>query len=80
LGGLEWMEGRVPTPDGEIRLFCSAREIKIYSNTGTGTLQFSSQRKPLSNGNNKIVSKGGNLYEMKVDKGRDYGIDYVYVD
>ena len=29
LGGLQWMEGKVPTPNGEVVLYVSKSEIKV---------------------------------------------------
>ena len=36
LGGLQWMEGKVPTPNGDIAVYCSKKEIKVKSAVGKG--------------------------------------------
>jgi hypothetical protein len=75
LGGLQWMEGKVPTPHGDISVYCSTTQIKIKGATGTGTLKFKSQSKPSSK-TAAIVSKGDNVYEVTVEQGKDYEIKY----
>lgn len=75
LGGLEWIDGIVPTPGGDIRLFCNASQIKISSDVGTGILRFKSHDVPKAD-HATIVSKGGNIYEMQVEKGMEYVLQY----
>ena len=75
LGGLQWMEGKVPTPHGDISVYCSTTQIKIKGATGTGTLKFKSQSKPSSK-TATIVSKGNNVYEVTIEAGKDYEIKY----
>lgn len=38
LGGLEWMEGEVPTPFGKITIKMNQKEISVFSDGGKGTL------------------------------------------
>ena len=38
LGGLEWMEGDVPTPFGKIHVKMNHQELSVYSDGGHGTL------------------------------------------
>ena len=38
LGGLEWMEGDVPTPFGKIHVEVRGKEVKVTSDGGHGTL------------------------------------------
>ena len=75
LGGLQWMQGKVPTPNGEIELNVSTTEIKITGASGTGTLRFKSKLKPVAEAGT-VVSKGNNLYEMKIEKDKSYIIRY----
>ncbi len=75
LGGLQWMEGKVPTPHGDISVYCSTTQIKIIGAIGTGTLKFKSQTKPAAKGAT-IVSKGNNVYEVTIEAGKDYEIKY----
>jgi hypothetical protein len=78
LGGLEWIDGSVPTPNGDISVYCNAKQIKVKSATGTGTLRFKSASKPVCKGVEiKEVSKLS--YEMIIEKGKDYNIIYKSV-
>jgi alpha-L-rhamnosidase len=75
LGGLAWMEGKVPTANGDISVYCSKKEIKVSSPTGVGKLKIKSKTKPVVNGAEvKEVSKG--LYEITIEKGKDYNVKY----
>ena len=75
LGGLQWMEGKVPTPHGEISIYCNATQIRIKGSEGTGTLRFKSDSKPMCK-EGTITSKGDNIYEMTVEAGKEYTIKY----
>ena len=79
LGGLEWIEGKVPTPHGEISVNCGQELIKVKSDTGKGTLKFKSGIKPVCEQGN-IISSGNNGYEMSIEKGIEYSIKYKCVD
>ncbi|WP_298735811.1 alpha-rhamnosidase [uncultured Chitinophaga sp.] len=75
LGGLQWMEGSVPTPSGDIRLYCSTKQIRITGAAGTGTLRFSSKTKPLCAAG-AVSDKGNGVYELQIEKGKTYEIKY----
>jgi len=75
LGGLVWMEGKVPTANGDISVYCSKKEIKVSSPTGVGKLKVKSKTKPVVKGAEvKEISKG--TYEVTIEKGRDYSVKY----
>jgi hypothetical protein len=75
LGGLQWMQGTVPTPNGAVDVYCSTKEIKVKGVEGTGTLRFKSKTKPSSKtGIIKSVENG--VYEMTIEKGREYVVQY----
>lgn len=76
LGGLKWMEGEVPTPGGNIQVYCSTTEIKLQSPIGTGTLRFKSKSKPASS-EGIIVAKGNQEYELVLEKGKAYRVRYT---
>lgn len=65
LGGLEWMKGSVPTPEGDIFLYMNKKEIKVKADKGNGWITFSSKRKPHSK-NGTIESLGNNKYRMQI--------------
>lgn len=76
LGGLQWMEGSVPTPKGEVKLAVSTKKITITgANSGIGTLRFKSTVKPTSKqGIFKEISP--NNFELTVEKGKEYVVEY----
>jgi alpha-L-rhamnosidase len=77
LGGLQWMQGSVPTPSGNIEMFVSTKEIKIKGAAGTGTLKFKSKTKPVSNVGS-VQSLGNNEYTVVVESDKSYNISYTY--
>jgi hypothetical protein len=75
LGGLKWMEGKVPTPNGSVDLYCSTKEIKVKSSEGEGALIFQSTTKPLTN-SGSIIALGESKYQIKIQPNTDYHITY----
>ncbi|MDP4274812.1 MAG: alpha-L-rhamnosidase C-terminal domain-containing protein [Bacteroidota bacterium] len=75
LGGLKWMDGTVPAPKGDIHVYCNTNQIKVKSDTGTGTLRFKSTIKPFCN-NVQIKNTGNHQYEMTIEKDKEYTIKY----
>ncbi|HWV74575.1 MAG TPA: hypothetical protein VN040_22810 [Pseudosphingobacterium sp.] len=75
LGGLEWMEGNVPTPNGQITLYCSQKEIKVKAGEGKGILRIRSANKPKGKGV-LAVKKDKDIYEINIEKNIDYTITY----
>jgi hypothetical protein len=75
LGGLGWMEGSVPTPQGDIAVAASPKQLKVKGAVGTGTLRFKSKSKPSCKGV-KIQAKGNGQYELQLEKGREYVVKY----
>ncbi|MDN3669550.1 alpha-rhamnosidase [Echinicola jeungdonensis] len=75
LGGLEWMEGKVPTDNGDISVYANSREIKVSADHGIGTLKFESRSKPRSK-DGEIKSLGNDAYEMEVQPGKEYVVSY----
>jgi alpha-L-rhamnosidase len=75
LGGLNWMEGKVPTPNGVVELFCSTKEIKIKASEGEGLLSFKSEQEPSSNFGN-IIKIEKNKFQLALKPQTDYQIKY----
>ena len=75
LGGLDWIEGKVPTPHGEISVNCNKSIIKVRSDSGEGKLRFKSSTKPLCE-HGTIISIGNNKYEMSIENGVEYSVKY----
>lgn len=74
LGGLQWMQGTVPTPNGDIKVFASNKIIRVSADSGTGLLRFKSKGKPSCKGV-AITAKDG-MYEMQVESGKEYVVNY----
>lgn len=79
LGGLQWIEGDVPTPNGKVHLYCSGTEIWVKSDEGTGTLRFKSSSKPLCK-TAEIKMTGEKEYEITVLKGEEVVVTYKSVE
>ncbi|MFT4094596.1 MAG: alpha-rhamnosidase [Niabella sp.] len=79
LGGLKWMDGKVPTPAGSINVYCSTTELRVSAPGGTGKLVLKSKKVPSSNQGN-FVSKGGSVYELEIEKNKDYDIKYQAIE
>ena len=75
LGGLQWMQGKVPTPAGDIGLYVSAKQIRIKGATGIGTLKFKSRSQPEAK-DITITKTADNLYEVTIEPGKEYAISY----
>lgn len=75
LGGLQWMQGKVPTPNGEVELYCSTKEIKVKASEGEGKLIFESQSKPKTN-SGTITALAKNKYQLTVKPNVEYKISY----
>ncbi len=75
LGGLQWMEGTVPTPNGEIKLYMDENTIKVTATEGKGYLTFTSKSKPkTSKGVIEEVSVG--KYRLMIDENEEVVVSY----
>ncbi|GGD82352.1 alpha-L-rhamnosidase-related protein [Paenibacillus nasutitermitis] len=64
LCGLEWIEGKVPTPDGEIAVYMDAWRIRVTANdSGIGVLKFKCAGRPIVNAG-ELTAVGGDEYEL----------------
>ena len=69
------MEGKVPTPNGNISIKVTKKQITVTGAAGVGVLRFSSERKPWTKVG--IIKKTGfNLYELKIEPGNEYLVNY----
>ncbi|MFD0990046.1 alpha-rhamnosidase [Mariniflexile jejuense] len=75
LGGLQWIEGKVPIPNGDVSLYCSTNEIKLKASNGMGALIINSKSKPTSNYGN-ITILGKHQYQLKIQPNTPYHINY----
>ena len=75
LGGLQWIQGKVPVPAGTIDVYCNSSQIKIKSPAGNGVLKIKSKTKPAGK-DLMITATGNNQYEIGIQPGIEYVISY----
>jgi alpha-L-rhamnosidase len=75
LGGLKWMEGTVPTPNGEIKLYVNEKTIKVTATEGKGYLTFASKSKPKAS-KGTIEKLDGNKYRLLIDGKEEVVVSY----
>lgn len=78
LGGLQWMEGKVPTPAGTVDVYCSAKEITVKGAAGIGVLKIKSSVRPTGK-NLSVKAIGYDTYEITIQPGVEYSIAYSAV-
>ena len=75
LGGLKWMEGTVPTPHGDIRVYMDKKTIKVRATEGKGYLTIKSRRRPKANiGTVERVTE--NTWRLLIDSSEERVITY----
>ncbi len=75
LGGLTWIDGKVPTPNGDIAVYMNENTIKVKADSGKGYLYFSSLNTPISN-IGTIEKIKDNEYRLAVESGKEYEVRY----
>ena len=75
LGGLEWMQGKVPTPGGDIEIHVSKEQLKIKGAAGVGTAKIKSKTSPTGK-NLSVRMVSSEVYEIKIQPGVGYVINY----
>lgn len=80
LAGLEWIEGAVPTPHGDIKIHLTKKRLQIETCTeGVGEVVLQSASKPRCK-DAIIESVGNNQYRIIIDKPNyTYVINYQYI-
>jgi alpha-L-rhamnosidase len=76
LGGLQWMQGTVPTSSGTIELYVSKKQMKVTGAAGNGTLLFKSKTKPVCK-EGTISKKAVDEYSLSIEKNKTYTINYT---
>ena len=71
LGDLEWLEGSVPTPNGNIKVHMNKKQIKVSASEGTGYLYINSVETPTCN-DAKIEEVGKGKFRMKIETNKEY--------
>ncbi len=75
LGGMKWMEGTVPTPKGEIKLYMNEKTIKVTATEGKGYLTFVSKTKPKAS-KGTIEKVEGTKYRLLIDGKEEVVVSY----
>lgn len=75
LGGLQWMDGKVPTPDGDIMVYMDQKQIKVQVPAGKGYLNFSSLERPVCE-QAEIEDLGGGKYCVFIDGNEEVLVEY----
>ena len=75
LGGLKWMEGIVPTPNGEIKLYMNENTIKVTATEGRGYLTFSSESQPQTS-KGTIEKLEGDKYRLLIEGNGEVVLSY----
>ncbi|MCX7841487.1 MAG: trehalase family glycosidase [Clostridia bacterium] len=66
LGGLEWIEGTVPLPGGEVNVYMDRGCIKVKSSFGKGKLRFYSISEPTAS-IGEVLSEGNGMYSINIE-------------
>jgi hypothetical protein len=74
LGGLQWIEGKVPTPHGDIAVFADTQRIRVTAVAGAGVLRFTSTTTPRS-ADGAIRHVADQRYEMTLEGGKTYVVE-----
>ncbi|QGQ99282.1 alpha-rhamnosidase [Paenibacillus psychroresistens] len=68
LCGLDWIEGTIPTPNGELAVFMDKSRIRVHTNrSGVGILEITSEQLPTAN-EGIFQSMGNKRYELMLDR------------
>lgn len=78
LGGLKWMEGTVPTPNGEISLYVNDHVIRVKATEGEGYIYIKSKNTPKSS-YGTVEKTGDRSYRLWIDTDKEIIIRYKEV-
>ena len=77
LAGLKWIEGNVPTPNGNISVYMNQKEIKVKTASGVGILKLNSKKIPVVQKGVKVKKVGATSYEVELSNTQsEYVIRY----
>lgn len=80
LGDLKWMKGDVPTPNGNIHIEMTRKEIIVRSEgCGNGTVYFKSAKRPKAS-SVMLKAIGNNTYQMLVEPGKEVKVAFSFRD
>lgn len=77
LAGLEWINGKVPTPGGIIEIYMDRKNVRIQSAEGKGILRLKSKNQPKVEKGVVCTDVGNHLFEIQLDEaGKQYTVRY----
>ncbi len=76
LGGLEWMEGGVPTPAGDIQVYMDKEVIKVKATEGKGYVYISSPKQQPEASVGTIEKTDDGRYRLWIDTREEVTIKY----
>jgi hypothetical protein len=77
LAGLQWIKGKVPTPDGNIEIYVDKKVMRIKTVEGTGILRIHSKRRPVSDREISFKKIGEDFYEIVLNMpSTEYTVKY----
>lgn len=76
LGGLEWMEGSVPTPAGAIQVYMDKEVIKVKATEGKGYVYISSSKQQPEASVGTIEKTDDGRYRLWIDTREEVTIKY----
>lgn len=76
LGGLEFVEGRIPVPQGEISVYMDTNEIRVLATASCGYLYFSTSRPPKTNVGEIEKYVGKDHYRLWIQAGEEVVVTF----
>ena len=64
LAGLQWIKGKVPTPDGNIEVYADKKIMKVKTAEGKGVLRLHSKKIPAAGKGVEVKKIGSDYYEI----------------
>lgn len=81
LAGLEWIKGKVPTPNGIMEIFVDREKVKIKTAQGKGVLRIKSKKEPQVENGVICNLVRDNIYEIHMNEpGKEYEIRYKSIE
>jgi alpha-L-rhamnosidase len=78
LAGLQWIKGKVPTPNGNIEVYADKKMMKIKTVEGTGILRLHSKKVPVIQKGSEVKKIGEGYYEIKLTEPfKEYVVKYL---
>jgi hypothetical protein len=77
LAGLQWIEGTVPTPRGEIKVYMDREQIQVSASEGEGYLYFTTSSTPRAN-TGVVETLAPNEYQLRIESNKKYIINSLF--